>query len=122
MILDSTVFSLHINICCWVILDLQSHLNIFNLRNIVSVEIVQEMRLAIFGSDQTSENLMFDLSETCICHGGSLFIFTSEQHIPKKIASSCTEGRYADLTEQCNNMGLKTFRKVLFLVSNFFSI
>ena len=87
------------------------------------MEIVQEMRLAIFGNDQLRKIwcLIF-LKHVFVTGVRYLLIFASEQHIPKKIASSCAKRRYADLTEQCNNMGLKTFRKVLFLVSNFFSI
>lgn len=120
VVLGSTVFSLHINIWFWVILDLQSHLNIFSLRNIVSVEIVQKMRLAIFGIDQLRKiSFLIFLKHVFVTGVRYLRIFTSEQHIPRKIASFCAERRYADLREQCNNMGVKMFRKV-FLVSDFF--
>ena len=74
VVLGSTVFSLHINIWFWVILDLQSHLNILSLRNIVSVEIVQEMRLAIFGIDQLRK-ISFLIFLKRICHWGSLFTY-----------------------------------------------
>ena len=38
----------------------------------------------------------------------------------KKLTSFCAERTYADLTEEYNNMELKSFRKVRFLVKNFF--
>lgn len=39
---------------------------------------------------------------------------------PKELTSSCAKRICADLIKQYNNMELKTFRKALSLVSNFF--
>ena len=76
------------------------------------MEIVEEIRFVIYGKDQLRKNLnLINLKRIFVTGFCYFLIFTY----------FCAESTYADLTEQYSNMELKTFRKVLFLASKFFS-
>ena len=75
--------------------DLQSHLNIL-VSELLCRGNSRGKETYYLWQRSTPKKLVFDLSETYICHGGSyLLIFTSEHHLPKKKLSSffCTEKR-----------------------------
>ena len=95
----------------------------FESQKYYAVEIVEEMRLVIYDKDQLKRRKNWYLISlkrifvTGVCY---LLIFNLELHIPEKPDFFCAERTSASLTEKYNNMELKTFRKVLFLVSKFF--
>ena len=78
----------------------------------------------------TSEKLVFGFSESCICDGGLLnykmclftIFFLRSNIYRKKVTSLLAEKTWADLRDHYNNMELKVFCKVLFLVRFFFPI
>ena len=74
------------------------------------------MSLAIYGKDQiqkkwylTSMKRMFVTGFCLTIKCTYLLILTSEHHIQKKVTSFCAKRSCAHLTEQYNNVELKTF-------------
>ena len=76
----------------------------------------------------SSEKLVFGFSESCICDGSLLnykmclftIFFLRSNIYRKKLTSFLSEKKCADLRDHYNNMELKVFCKVLFLVRFFF--
>ena len=121
-------------------LNLKSHLNNLNLQKYRAEEIREEIRHFIYDKDQLRKNWCLIFLKRLFVTGfystikcTYLFILLRNSIYPKADFSLCrrntywfhrtvhVEGIHTDLTEQYNNMELKTFREALFLISKFFN-
>ena len=102
------------------LIRLAASFKFFESQKYCAVEIVEEMRLNIYGKDQFWKNKYLITLKRIFVTGVMICLFLLRNNISLKSCLLPVPKKRANVTKQCNNIQLKAFRKVLFLVSKVF--